>query len=81
MVENSPFDLEGGSGSRLEEIEDEGLEEVALGGEEAALLAVRTATLALVLSGGLALITLTCRQVMESDGFGQRVAKGLLRQM
>ena len=81
MVENSPFDLEGGSGSRLEEIEDEGLEEVALGGEEAALLAVRTAALALVLSGGLALITLTCRQVLESDGFGQRVAKGLLRQM
>ena len=78
MVENSPFDLEGGSGSRLEEIEDEGLEEVALGGEEAALLAVRTATLALVLSGGLGLITLTCRQVMDSDdGIGQRVAKGL----
>ena len=78
MVENSPFDLEGGSGSRRDEREDEGLEEVALGGEEAALLAVRTAALALVLSGGLALITLTCRQVMDSDdGIGQRVAKGL----
>jgi hypothetical protein len=26
MVENSPFDLEGGSGSRLDELELEGLE-------------------------------------------------------
>jgi hypothetical protein len=60
MVENSPFDLEGGSGSRLEELD---LEEVGveLGGEEAALLAVRTAALALVLAGSMALITLTCR--------------------
>jgi hypothetical protein len=62
MVENSPFDLEGGSGSRLEEL-DLGLEEVELGGEEAALLAVRTATLALVVAGGLALVVLTCRNV------------------
>jgi hypothetical protein len=62
MVENSPFDLEGGSGSRLEEL-DLGLEEVELGGEEAALLAVRTAALALVVAGGLALVVLTCRNV------------------
>lgn len=61
MVENSPFDLEGGSGSQLDELEL-GLEEVELGGEEAALLSVRTAALALVVTGGLALVILTCRR-------------------
>jgi hypothetical protein len=67
MVENSPFDLEGGSGSRLDELELEGLEEVELGGEEAALLAIRTLAVALVLAGTVALVALTCRKSDQSE--------------
>ncbi len=38
-----------------------------LGGEEAALLAIRTLAIALVLAGAVALVALTCRKSDQSE--------------